>query len=83
MAEMLERENITKELSGLTSVVEDRQGSWWRKEKGQQQETAAAAENRLVGRPARSTDMHDMHRILGGRSGGRPKDPDCKGQTLC
>ena len=37
----------------------------------EQQQEIAAAENRLVGRPARSTDMHSMHRVhrrLTGRS---------------
>ena len=55
------------------SAVEDRHGSRRRKAKGQRQEIAAEAEDRRVGRPARSTDVHSMHRILGGRPTGRPK----------
>jgi len=36
-----------------------------------------------VGRPVRSTDMHSMHGVLGGRPAGRPKYPDCKYPTFC
>ena len=65
------------------SAVEDRHGSRRRKAKGQRQEIAAAAEDRRVGRPARSTDVHSMHRILGGRPTGRPKSSVCRNPTLC
>ena len=37
------------------------------RQSGQQQKIAAAAESGRVGRPVRSTDMHNMHRALGGR----------------
>ena len=37
------------------------------RQSGQQQKIAAAESGR-VGRPDRSTDMHNMHRALGGRS---------------
>ena len=48
------------------------------RQSGQQQKIAAAAESGRVGRPDRSTDMHNMHKALGGRPAGQPKDPDCK-----
>ena len=60
----MEREDIAKEWSGLPRVVEviakevDNE-----RQRRQQQKIAAAAENRQVGRPARSTDMHNMHRV--------------------
>jgi len=73
---------LPRKLTGLLdcqgSCRDDRQGSRRRKAKGQRQEIAAAAEDRRVGRPSRSTDVHSMHRVLGGRPAGRPKDPDCK-----
>ena len=49
------------------------------RQSGQQHKIAAAAESGRVGRPVRSTDMHNMHRALGPVDRpGRPKDPDCK-----
>ena len=74
---MLEREDIAKEWSGLQRVVEviakevDNE-----RQRRQQQKIAAAVENRQVGRPARSTDMHNMHR-LHRRSTGRSAEIPC------
>jgi len=75
--------DIAKELSGLPREVADE------RQRGQQQEIAAAAENRQVGRPtcttctgSRAVDR-PVDRNKGSRPAGRPKYPDCKCPTLC
>jgi len=45
----------------------------------EQQQRIAAAEKQVVGRPARSTDMHSMHRVRERLTA----MPDCKCPTLC
>ena len=46
------------------------------------QEIAAAAEVSRVGRPGRSTDVHNVHRALGGRPARSTAMPDCRNLTL-
>ena len=71
---LLERENIAKEFDmdsqGVVEVIAKEVDDERRRK--QQQKIAAAAGNRVVGRPARSTDMHSMHRVR--RAVDRPVD---------
>ena len=46
----------------MPGAVEDCQGVYDERQRDSGQEIAAAAEDRRVGRPARSTDVHSMHR---------------------
>ena len=55
--ERLLQRNLPRVVEMITKEVDDE------RQREQQQEIAAAAENRLVGRPARLTDMHGMHRV--------------------
>ena len=73
----MEREDITKELTGvpltgLPSVVEDRREVDDERQRGQQQEIAAAAEIRQ-GRSTGPVDRHAQH-ARGLRSVDRPVD---------
>ena len=47
----------------MPGAVEDCQGVYDERRRNSGQEEAAAAEKTVVGRPDRSTDVHQMHRI--------------------
>ena len=46
----------------MPGAVEDCQGVYDERQRDSGQKIAAAAEDRRVGQPARSTDVHSMHR---------------------
>jgi len=51
----------------MPGAVEDCQGVYDERRRNSRQEKEAAAEKTEVGRPVRSTDVHDMHRSWSGR----------------
>ena len=51
----------------MPSAVEDCQGVYDGRRRNSRQEKEAATEMTEVGRPARSTDVHSMHRCWSGR----------------
>ena len=56
----------------MPGAVEDCQGVYDERRRNSGQEEAAAAEKTVVGRPDRSTDVHQMHRIASVDRTGRP-----------